>query len=172
MINLLTKFHLDVLNKVRKIKDRVFKPLIDPLPDWLKPFHFTSLRIIILTVGLILYILDIIGWVTFVTIIILAALTDWLDGALARAKQSGTEFGVTYDLLADRLMFLAIFLFFYQLDQNTGWLAQGLIDLITGVAVLIAYLIKKRGSIRKIMTVRWLVFLIWLVYYFISLVLK
>ena len=172
MLTQLAKLHLNILNRGRRMKDRAVLPLINSLPGWVKPAHFTSLRVIILAIALLLYLQDLIGNAAFLFLIIISALTDALDGALARAKQSITGFGATYDLLADRLMFMAVFFFFYEITDNYGWIGQILIDLVTAVILLILWLLKKNSPVRPLMTLRWLIFFLWLLSYLVFLVLK
>jgi len=172
MINQFTKIQLNLLNKARQIKDKAIEPLIMILPAWLKPSYFTTLRLVILVIALILYFLNSITQSTFLILIIISVITDLIDGALARKRQTVSTFGATYDLLVDRLMFASIFFLIFKLNQGTGWLFQGLIDLLTMPIIITLYLLNKEGLIKRILTWRWLVFLIWLICFFISLILK
>ena len=52
----------------------------------------------------------------------LAALTDWLDGYLARRRQQITTLGQLMDPLADKLLITAAFVSLVQLDLAPAWM--------------------------------------------------
>lgn len=52
----------------------------------------------------------------------IAALTDWLDGYLARRRQQVTTFGQLMDPLADKLLITAAFVSLVQLDLAPAWM--------------------------------------------------
>jgi len=72
------------------------------LPKWVRPNHITGLRFI-LTVPVV--------WLIFIkdydlatALFIMAALTDAIDGALARVRNQITEWGELFDPIADKLL--------------------------------------------------------------------
>ena len=72
------------------------------IPNFLTPNHFTVLRLL-LTPIVILFILKekiILGLILF----LFAALTDAIDGAMARTRNQITEWGKVYDPIADKLL--------------------------------------------------------------------
>lgn len=51
----------------------------------------------------------------------IAALTDWLDGYLARKLNQITELGKFLDPLVDKVLTIALFLLLIELDQVPAW---------------------------------------------------
>lgn len=69
----------------------------------------------------------------------LAALTDWLDGYLARRWQQITALGQMLDPLADKLLISATLIAMVQLDMVAGWMVAVIIGrevLVTGLRLL------------------------------------
>ena len=56
-----------------------------------------------------------------------AALTDGLDGYIARSRQSVTTFGKVMDPVADKLMVAAALISLVSLDRLAGWVAMVII---------------------------------------------
>jgi len=69
------------------------------------PNIITSLRIMLIPVIVIVYYLPF-GWSNFAaaSIFVIAALSDWLDGYLARKWDQHTPFGAFFDPVADKLI--------------------------------------------------------------------
>lgn len=69
------------------------------------PNLLTSLRLLLVPIVAILFYLPV-GWahLTATLLFILAAVTDWLDGYLARNLKQTTKFGAFLDPVADKLM--------------------------------------------------------------------
>jgi CDP-diacylglycerol---glycerol-3-phosphate 3-phosphatidyltransferase len=57
----------------------------------------------------------------------LAALTDGVDGYLARSRQSITNFGKVMDPIADKLLIAAALISLVSLDRLAGWVAMVII---------------------------------------------
>jgi CDP-diacylglycerol--glycerol-3-phosphate 3-phosphatidyltransferase len=60
-------------------------------------------------------------------IFLIAALTDWLDGYLARRRQQVTTLGQLMDPLADKLLITAALVSLVQLDAAPAWMAAVII---------------------------------------------
>ncbi|MFM7886487.1 MAG: CDP-diacylglycerol--glycerol-3-phosphate 3-phosphatidyltransferase [Pseudanabaena sp.] len=55
------------------------------------------------------------------SIFLIAAVTDWLDGYLARKLNQITELGKFLDPLVDKVLTIALFLLFIELGQVPAW---------------------------------------------------
>ena len=88
------------------------------VPTWL-----TLLRIVLIPVLVLVFYLPY-TWTNFVAafIFILAAVTDWLDGWIARRYHLYSAFGAFLDPVADKLM-VAVSLFLIVQDNPTMWMA-------------------------------------------------
>ena len=84
----------------------------------------TILRVVLIPVFLILMLAEFPGhlWLAL-AVFILASLTDWLDGHIARKYGQVTSFGKFMDPLADKLLVTAALLVFVQWGQIPGWAA-------------------------------------------------
>jgi CDP-diacylglycerol--glycerol-3-phosphate 3-phosphatidyltransferase len=88
------------------------------VPTWL-----TLLRIVLIPVLVVMFYLPY-AWSNFaaVGVFILAALTDWLDGWIARRYSQFSAFGAFLDPVADKLM-VAVALFLIVQGHPTPWMA-------------------------------------------------
>ncbi|SDR15562.1 CDP-diacylglycerol--glycerol-3-phosphate 3-phosphatidyltransferase [Pseudoxanthomonas sp. CF385] len=88
------------------------------VPTWL-----TLLRILLIPVLVLVFYLPY-TWTNFAAafIFILAAVTDWLDGWIARRYHLYSAFGAFLDPVADKLM-VAVSLFLIVQDNPTMWMA-------------------------------------------------
>lgn len=88
------------------------------IPTWL-----TLLRIVLIPVLVAVFYLPY-GWTNFaaVFVFVLAALTDWLDGWIARRYNQYSAFGAFLDPVADKLM-VAVSLFLIVQGHHTIWMA-------------------------------------------------
>jgi CDP-diacylglycerol--glycerol-3-phosphate 3-phosphatidyltransferase len=83
--------------------DRVMKVLVLPLvPLFLKPNHVTAFRMMMTPV--VLWILLAENYVIGVPVFFLTALTDVLDGSIARVRNQITPWGIFFDPVADKLL--------------------------------------------------------------------
>ena len=83
------------------------------------PNSLTILRILLIPVivGLLLY-----GYVEYALVmLIVAALTDALDGSIARMANQRTRFGAYLDPLADKLLLMTIFITLTWLEMVPVW---------------------------------------------------
>ena len=87
------------------------------------PTILTLVRIAMIPVLAIVYFLPY-GWTNFATaaVFVLASLTDWLDGWIARRFHLATPFGAFLDPVADKLM-VATALFLIVQGHPTAWMA-------------------------------------------------
>jgi len=88
------------------------------VPTWL-----TLLRIVLIPVLVLVFYLPY-PWTNFAAafIFVLAAVTDWLDGWIARRYHLYSAFGAFLDPVADKLM-VAVSLFLIVQDNPTMWMA-------------------------------------------------
>ncbi len=140
--DLFTFLPADKLNIHDKIIDRVFLKL---LPSYINPNHITLIRVLLtpFVFWLIFNHYYHLGIVTF----LLAALTDVLDGSLARTRNQITKFGVLFDPLADKLLIgsMVLLLVFRYLHP---WLA------VTVIGMEIFFIIGALVASVKFKTVR------------------
>ncbi len=76
------------------------------------------------------------GDVLAATVFVLASLTDFVDGRLARAKGSITTFGKLMDPLADKLLIVAALVSLVSLHRLEAWVAMVIITRELAVTVL------------------------------------
>ena len=106
------------------------------------PTKLTVLRIFLTFV--IMTFLFIPGWVAKAIALfafVVASLTDWLDGYLARRWNQMTPMGALLDPIADKVLVLGLFLAFVQLRLVPFWMVLVIIIrelLITGVRLMAA----------------------------------
>lgn len=62
------------------------------------------------------------GMTVAVIVFAVAAVTDWLDGAVARTYQEVTSYGAYLDPLADKILVLSAFVAFYMLEIMPLWM--------------------------------------------------
>ena len=66
----------------------------------------------------------------------LAALTDWLDGYLARRRQQVTVLGQLMDPLADKLLITAALISLVQMGMASAWMVAVILGRELGITVL------------------------------------
>lgn len=105
---------------------------------WTIPNAISAVRIVLIGVFLVLLIREQDGWA--ITALVVAGVSDFLDGFLARRWNQSTNLGRILDPAADRLLILAVVIGFAVRGIIPWWLL-GLIvvrDVIVGLALLVA----------------------------------
>ena len=110
------------LEEIDHYKDNLFFLFIKPYwPRKIKPNHLTWARVCI---GLLLFILlfwfDIQSKIIILSLFCIGALSDLIDGPVARGTDTVTEFGAMLDSTADRILIMPIA--FYSLYSGHKWL--------------------------------------------------
>lgn len=99
------------------------------LPTWL-----TLFRVALLPVMVVVFYLPFRGHnITAAIVFMLAALTDWLDGYLARRMNLTSAFGAFLDPVADKLM-VAVTLFLLVESHRGGW--PGILMAVTAAIIV------------------------------------
>ena len=99
------------------------------LPTWL-----TLFRMALLPVMVVVYYLPFHGHnITAAIVFVLAAITDWLDGYLARRLNMTSAFGAFLDPVADKLM-VAVTLFLLVESHRGGW--PGIVMAVTAAIIV------------------------------------
>src|SRR5215210_1737885 len=92
------------------------------------PNALTLVRILLVPVVVVALIMESPGGsVIAATVFALAALTDGLDGYIARSRRSVTTFGKVMDPVADKLMIAAALISLVSLDRLAPWVAMVII---------------------------------------------
>jgi len=99
------------------------------LPTWL-----TLFRVALLPVMVVVFYLPFRGHnITAAVVFVLAAVTDWLDGFLARRLHLTSAFGAFLDPVADKLM-VAVTLFLLVESHRGGW--PGIVMAVTAAVIV------------------------------------
>lgn len=125
--------------------DKVLAKTLLPLfPEkYVKPNHLTMVRFILVPVVTILFWSQCF-WLGFI-IFLLAALTDALDGAMARTRDQITNWGKVYDPLADKLLICsAVFILVLKFVDAYAALIIIFLEIII---VSAAFYAKRRGLV-------------------------
>jgi CDP-diacylglycerol---glycerol-3-phosphate 3-phosphatidyltransferase len=92
------------------------------------PNALTLVRILLVPVLVVALTVESPGGSTIAAVVFaVAALTDGLDGYIARSRQSVTTFGKVMDPVADKLMIAAALISLVSLDRVAGWVAMVII---------------------------------------------
>ena len=92
------------------------------------PNALTLVRILLVPVLVVALTVESPGGSTIAAIVFaVAALTDGLDGYIARSRQPVTTFGKVMDPVADKLMIAAALISLVSLDRVAGWVAMVII---------------------------------------------
>jgi CDP-diacylglycerol--glycerol-3-phosphate 3-phosphatidyltransferase len=110
------------------------------VPRWISPNMVSLLRIA--SLPFIWYLLARGSYTAGLSLFIVAALTDAVDGALARTRDQVTELGKVLDAVADRGLIVLVALMF--IPRYFGWYMLALLILLELVNSAAAYLSKRR----------------------------
>jgi CDP-diacylglycerol---glycerol-3-phosphate 3-phosphatidyltransferase len=92
------------------------------------PNALTLARILLVPVVVVALLVESPGGSTIAAVVFaIAALTDGLDGYIARSQQSVTNFGKVMDPVADKLMVAAALISLVSLDRLAAWVAMVII---------------------------------------------
>lgn len=123
--------------------------LLRLIPRDVKPNHLTMLRVIL--TPFILYYLWFEAWSVVVPLFLFAALTDVLDGSIARTRKQITMWGTVADPVADKLLIGSVVVLF--VAQEVNLIFAGIIVLIELLIVLTAVIRNHRG--REYYSANW-----------------
>ena len=88
------------------------------------PNKLTILRIILIPIFVVLYYINFDGWFYWsAAIFIIAAITDTIDGQLARRTGQVTDFGKFADPIADKLLVMSALLILMEWGKIPAWLS-------------------------------------------------
>ena len=84
----------------------VVKTCLWAIPTWVRPNHLTVLRLLFIPVILVLLYFEYRWWA--LAMFVVATCTDFIDGAMARARHQTSTFGMYMDPVADKLLVAAV----------------------------------------------------------------
>ena len=115
------------LERIDGYRDKALFIFIKPYwPDKIVPNYITYIRIVVgILIFVLLFFLNIDNKFIIIWLFIIGAITDFIDGPVARGKNQVTEFGAMLDSTADRILVLPIA--FYALYKFHKWLLLALI---------------------------------------------
>jgi CDP-diacylglycerol--glycerol-3-phosphate 3-phosphatidyltransferase len=93
--------------------------------------------------GLALVLFGLIGqecWSACLAVFSLAAITDWLDGYLARLHNLTSDFGRNLDPLVDKVLMCGAYVFLLPMGHKEGWLQPWMVTVIVGRELIITSL--------------------------------
>jgi len=110
-------------------------------PRWVRPNHLTLVRLI--GIPFLVYLLWNGHFITSLILFVCLALTDMIDGTMARCRNQITDLGVLLDPIADKLLIAStIFVLLLKLDLTLAILIIGLDFLV----ILLGIVIKVSGK--------------------------
>jgi len=113
-------------------------------PRWILPNHITWIRVLFgILLSVLLFWFGIEDKVLIVSLFCIGALTDFIDGPVARGTNKVTEFGAMLDSTADRILIIPIAV--YSLFSSHKWLL--LILLLTEILNTIVSILYKSKEI-------------------------
>ena len=95
--------HVQQNSALQRATDRFVRAtFLWAIPRSVRPNHVTVLRLVLTPVVVVLFVADQVG--AAMTVFVVAAATDFLDGAMARSRDQVTQLGTTLDPIADKLL--------------------------------------------------------------------
>ncbi|MBI5370096.1 CDP-alcohol phosphatidyltransferase family protein [Candidatus Uhrbacteria bacterium] len=119
--------------------------LIPLIPRWITPNMVTILRMLL--TPLVLFLLSAENYRIAVPLFIFLALTDAIDGSLARLRNQITDWGTFYDPVADKLLIGSVVLLV--VIKHVNLLFGLLIIFIEALIILGGYIRKLRGKVSS-----------------------
>jgi CDP-diacylglycerol--glycerol-3-phosphate 3-phosphatidyltransferase len=111
------------------------------------PSVLTSSRFVL---GLVLFgLIAFEAWPACLVVFALAALTDWLDGYLARKQGLTSTLGRNLDPLVDKVLICGAYIFLLPLGLPGGWLAPWMVTVVVARELIITSLrsfLENRGA--------------------------
>ncbi len=98
--------NLNVQKTIDGIIDKVFLRFI---PHSVKPNHVTILRFILIPIVCYFFVIN--RFDIALAVFVIAASTDFIDGAMARTRNQITDLGKVIDPVADKLLILSVLVF-------------------------------------------------------------
>lgn len=89
-------------------KDALLSATLRSIPAWVRPNHLTVLRILLVPPFIAALLSGRTVWAAL--LFLFAALTDFIDGSLARLRHQSSMAGMVLDPIADKLLLIAAFL--------------------------------------------------------------
>ena len=131
------------LEGIDGLRDRILFIFIKPFwPRWITPNHITTIRILIaLFLIFSLFYLGNDGKAMVISLFIIGAFTDMLDGSVARGLKKETKLGAVIDPVADRILIIPIAI--YSLFEAHKWLFISIILFKLTNALVSVYAEKK-----------------------------
>lgn len=90
----------------RSVDRVVKKAFLWAIPEWIRPNHVTVLRFVLTPVVLVTLHYDL-RWLAF-GLFVVAAATDFIDGAMARTRAQITKTGIIIDPIADKVLIASV----------------------------------------------------------------
>jgi CDP-diacylglycerol--glycerol-3-phosphate 3-phosphatidyltransferase len=124
--------------------DRILaRTLLRSVPAWVTPNQVTILRVFLTLPIAVALATD--RYVLAMALFVVAAVTDTVDGSLARTRKRITEWGIVFDPIADKLL-IGVALFFIVLRHVNAILGVALLAVEAGLIVG-GWMRKRRGII-------------------------
>jgi CDP-diacylglycerol--glycerol-3-phosphate 3-phosphatidyltransferase len=106
-----------------------------PSPVFNLPNNLTTARLGLAVVLFVLIALQ--AWLWCLVVFALAAVTDWLDGYLARLHGLTSALGRVYDPLVDKVLMCGTFIFLLPYGSQEGWLTPWMVTVVVARELLI-----------------------------------
>jgi len=99
------------------------------------PNQLTLLRFVLAVVLFVL--IDVQWWGSCLIVFCLAAVTDWLDGYLARLQNLTSDIGRNLDPLVDKVLMCGAWIFLLPLGDKQDWLRPWMVTIVVGRELVI-----------------------------------
>lgn len=99
------------------------------------PNQLTASRLVLAVVLFVL--IELGAWLWCLAVFALAALTDWLDGYLARVQGLTSALGRAFDPLVDKVLMCGAFIFLLPVGDPQGWLKPWMVVVVVSRELLV-----------------------------------